>query len=129
MDSDKSNMTFETLVATMKKAWKAALNIDVEIEKEVFTDDFVACISMHDVFIEVDLSGDRVVYHPGYITHQPGVYRYADGSGEPPSEDAEYLIEEGTPILSIAINKIISHHVAAVLDDFWGSEIEKKLGE
>ena len=127
MTDEKKQEAYDQVVATLKQAWLAIFSTEIKIEKEVFTDDFVACVCGEDVFIEMDTSGEKIVYHPGYIHHYSGMWRYHDGSGEPPSEEPDYLIESGTPLLSIAINEIIAHNVEVVLDNLWTSIVEKEI--
>ena len=127
-DEDKTKM-FEEVSDAIKKAWLRVFKEDVNTTRDSFDDEIVVCVSKTDVFIAIDYSEDKVLYHPGYMQHYPGVRYYPDGSGEPPSEEPEYLIDGGILLLSKAIEETICKQVEMELDDLWMCEVEKKMDE
>lgn len=129
MTEEQQTALFDTVAKSIKNAWMRIFNKEIEVTKDIFTDDFVVCVAREDVFIEVSFASLHVVYDPGYIKHYPGVRYYADGSGEPPSEEPEYLIDGGTSELSVAVTKIICHQVDVMLDDLWLGECEQEMDD
>ena len=104
------NKIVKDAIEMLNKAFKIAFGEGIVFESEELLpqEQYRIFTNKEPVELLIDTS-DGFKYYPQGVKYDPGVYRYSDGSGEPPSQEEFDLLKDGTVSLKTAVLEMMGH--------------------